>query len=102
MSRSGPTRGPGAPLPDVTDVPHPDAPEPRSPRGDRGSAARLQGPAASVRAVGGRRVLLQPMCRMAVMLPMTSMLATLTTSPDVGACTICPLPMYIPTWLTGL
>ena len=29
----------------------------------------------------------------AVMLPMTSMLATFTTSPDVGACTIWPLPM---------
>ena len=57
----------------------PDARVPRSPSGDRGTRVLLGRP--------------QPMRRMAVMAPTASMLATFTTSPDVGAWTICPFPM---------
>jgi hypothetical protein len=67
----------------------------------------LQGPAGpvprlavSLRAVRGtgsfhewRGVLPQPAMRLNFgVAPMLSTLAILTTSPDVGACTICPLP----------
>lgn len=33
---------------------------------------------------------------------MESMGAVVTGAPEVAACTICPSPMYVPTWLTGV
>ncbi len=65
------------------------------------TAASLQDPTASLRAVG-REVLPQAMRRMAVMPPMEATDTTCTGSLEVEACTIWPLPMYIDTWLTGL
>jgi hypothetical protein len=66
-------------------------------RGEHGQRDRAEHPAGA----GAPRP--QPaMCRIAVGVPEASMPAIFTTSPAVGACTTWPLPMYMPTWLTGL